>query len=300
LQACDLWRAASGFHPVVPVENVYPKVPGLESLAGGRIIGIGATLPPNSATTYGLLDVRGYDALENVRYRAARERLALWSRDPGLPVMTAVGLTPESARLFDLFAVRTLVLRANLDVRNDVAQRWGLKLVPGVRTSRFWTLEVEQPSPRVQPIEDALPSNGSISSVRDFRRQSVVEGISERRHFPAARSAMLHVVRDDPEALDIQTESDGPLLVRVSDLFDRGWSATIDGNPTRIFAADLAFRGVFVDRGKHRVTLRYRLPGMPWTGLISLLAIFAAVSSVLSPPSRWRVARRRIAEPPPD
>lgn len=55
--------------------------------------------------------------------------------------------------------------------------------------------------------------------------------------------------------IDVQTAADGYLL--LTDAYYPGWSATLDGEPTPIYRADVMFRAVFVPAGEHQVTFSY-------------------------------------------
>jgi uncharacterized membrane protein YfhO len=47
-------------------------------------------------------------------------------------------------------------------------------------------------------------------------------------------------------------------LVVLSDNFYPGWTATVDGQPARIWEAYTAIRGVEVEAGSHRIEMHYR------------------------------------------
>ena len=51
-------------------------------------------------------------------------------------------------------------------------------------------------------------------------------------------------------------------VLRVSESFDPGWRATVDGRPTPVQIADLGQQAVFVPAGAHEVALRYE--PRPW------------------------------------
>lgn len=67
-------------------------------------------------------------------------------------------------------------------------------------------------------------------------------------------------------------------VLRVSESFDPGWYATIDGQATSLFfPADLGQQAVFVSAGKHEVALRYR--PRPWlVGIALSVAGWAAIA----------------------
>jgi hypothetical protein len=58
----------------------------------------------------------------------------------------------------------------------------------------------------------------------------------------------------------------------LADTYMPQWQAFVDGRPTPIYRTNLAFRGVVVPRGKHNVTLVYRLKSWPWALSLSMLA----------------------------
>ena len=72
------------------------------------------------------------------------------------------------------------------------------------------------------------------------------------------------------------------------DTFDPGWRAAVDGKPTTLLRANVAFQAVPVPAGTHRVELVYRPPSVMWGVLITALAVVVALALVL----RAAAARR--------
>ena len=77
---------------------------------------------------------------------------------------------------------------------------------------------------------------------------------------------------------------DGVLV--VSQAWFPGWTATVDGHPAPVVRVDGLVQGVPVGPGRHRVTLRYRAPG-----LVAGAAVSAATLAGLL--GWWLVDRRR-------
>ena len=55
----------------------------------------------------------------------------------------------------------------------------------------------------------------------------------------------------------VQTESDVPSLLFLSDVWYPGWKAKVDGKESKIYRADYTFRAVVVPEGKHKVEFIY-------------------------------------------
>jgi hypothetical protein len=69
----------------------------------------------------------------------------------------------------------------------------------------------------------------------------------------------------------LEVDARAPAALVLTDAFSSGWSATVDGSPVPILAANHAFRAVMVPQGAHRVGFFYRPPGfslgLVFTGL---------------------------------
>ncbi|MBZ4401206.1 YfhO family protein [Myxococcus sp. AS-1-15] len=70
------------------------------------------------------------------------------------------------------------------------------------------------------------------------------------------------IERDTPEHLVVSVESSEDAVLIVNDAFQAGWTASVDGVPTRVLPANGAVRAVAVPSGRHQVVLRYRAPGV--------------------------------------
>jgi hypothetical protein len=68
------------------------------------------------------------------------------------------------------------------------------------------------------------------------------------------------------------TLSDPGLLVQV-DTYDPGWRVTVDGAPAPLLRANVAFRGVALPAGSHRVELLYRPLSVQLGALLSLATL---------------------------
>ena len=73
--------------------------------------------------------------------------------------------------------------------------------------------------------------------------------------------------------LDIDPETEGYLV--LTDSFDPGWTAEIDGKPAVIHVVNGYQQGVKVDTNSRRVVFNYRPAGFYAGGIMSLVSLVA-------------------------
>jgi uncharacterized membrane protein YfhO len=76
-------------------------------------------------------------------------------------------------------------------------------------------------------------------------------------------------------------------MLVVSDAWDPGWKATVDGKDADVERVNYVMRGVRVGPGAHRVEFTYR----PWSFTVGWIMSLAAVVVLLGALVWWR--RRR-------
>lgn len=77
----------------------------------------------------------------------------------------------------------------------------------------------------------------------------------------------------EPNALQVETNSDRPAVLVISEAHYPGWSAEIDGQPTALYTANYLLRGVLLPPGQHRVNLRYQAPAARSGALVSAVTL---------------------------
>lgn len=95
----------------------------------------------------------------------------------------------------------------------------------------------------------------------------------------------------DRQSVQLVCPSPTVLLRRETDL--SGWSAKVDGRPTKVRLADRIFQAIDVAAGTHRITFSYTPPGEGW-GLAALLAGIACLGGAAA--SRASTRRQRPSQ----
>ncbi len=123
----------------------------------------------------------------------------------------------------------------------------------------------------------------------DFLRDRIVVEDPDR---PLASNAVARgsarIVVDLPERVEVEAEVETPSYLFLADTFDPGWSATVDGNTAAIRPAYIAFRAVYLAKGKHHIVFRYEPAGF-YPGLI--LSGVGGFCSLILLIVRFRVTR---------
>lgn len=115
-------------------------------------------------------------------------------------------------------------------------------------------------------------------------------------------SAGLEVVEDSGDGLVVEVRAAGAGYLVVADsLVDSGWTATLDGDPAELVAADHALAAVHVPAGRHRVDLAYspaswRL-GLGVSGAALAVLVLLVVTGLVRRARRGGAARAE-AHPP--
>lgn len=101
-----------------------------------------------------------------------------------------------------------------------------------------------------------------------------------------APAAVTHVAESSHSA-DIDVEATGRSFLVATITRHKYWRATIDGQPAPLLAANIAYQGVVVPAGHHRVALRYSNPLVAAGAVITALSLLALLL--------WSVIERRSA-----
>jgi membrane protein YfhO len=88
------------------------------------------------------------------------------------------------------------------------------------------------------------------------------------------------ILVDRPGHFVVHTETTGRQLLSISERYDAGWAATIDGRPASAVRVNGDFLAVVVDRGEHSVELRYQPKALARGQIMSLAGLVALIVGV--------------------
>lgn len=243
---------------------------------------------------YGAEMSTGYDPLLDARYKrftgideAGRSHLA--------------SLLRESDRTLDLLDVREIIVAPRVlgsggdgsptsAYANDLASsRWkelGVRIdgeLQGYRSfenqnvlPRAWLVS----SVRIAHDEDQLKIIRGDGESWDPKRVALISpedspllGSLESNSVSSLEGQSAVIERKQPSHFIVRTQSRQPALLVVSENFNPGWKATVDGSESRVIRANYMLRGVVLSPGEHRVEFRYQ-PRSLWAGtVISVLTL---------------------------
>ncbi|TMB61090.1 MAG: YfhO family protein [Chloroflexi bacterium] len=235
----------------------------LQEHADGRPvapIGLG-TLIPETATLYGLSDVRAYDVLQPLGARA------YWSlADPGYyNDGLNVWLFHPQAEWLAAAGVGYVINPGDEPLVGTTAAYQGegvtISQVPGARPLAF-TSDTVACAASPEAAANLLAQRGPMGPV-----------VLQTGACPVTSVATVRVRDRRPERIAISVEAALPTVVVVLQSYMRDWSATVDGQPAPILKANLYFQAVPVPAGAHQLSFTYAPSAVRVGAIISVTAI---------------------------
>jgi hypothetical protein len=190
-----------------------------------RVLPLHTFLPANTATDVGLDDLRGYDALEPLAFRNAREEIGRFRDLPNaVDVVEPWDLAPGGAAL-DAWSVRYLLLHPQFHFgAPELNARLGLDLEEVYAGPDGRILLNRRAKPRVR-LEDGTGSARVLGRL--------------------------------PTRWTVAVEAASPATLVVADATFPGWRASVDGAAAPIRSEEGHPFAVPVPAGRHEVVLEY-------------------------------------------
>jgi len=297
----DLFYFFNKITPFSPQELIYPQVPVISFLKNNaginRYWGYGnAYIPSNFQTVDQTFSPEGNDPLHINRYG----ELLASSRNGQLPVLLprpdaniASGFAKEDLknnfyrkRILDLLGVKFILYSSpNSYQDNGTFPENQYKLI---WTNLPWQIyENKDVLPRYFLAGDYIVKNTKqdilsniYNSKLDLFKTLILE---ENPKIPIDKSSTgaAALISYTPNKITFKTETNGNLLLFLSDNYFSDWKATVDGKSWSLQRADYTFRAVPIPKGKHIITMVYDPEafdlGLKIAGVGILIFIFSFV-----------------------
>lgn len=254
-----------------------PRLQRLGGRADGRVQ---ALHPPNLAGFHGIEDLAAYNPLPPARMEEFFRCIEPDAAGKASVTFGGAGVgwfhdeASLSHPLCDLLGIRFVLTDRDVPAAANLVDR----TVPG--TGPFRLLERTTALPRVtmvHEIEVLADKEQRLRRLADRSRSVrdtvILEDRDAPRPEPRAGESAIEVVHLDDESLGIRVITPAAGYLRIADPWDPGWTAAIDGTPTRLYAADHHLRAVYVPAGTSTVTLCHDGMRVVWPQRIALGAL---------------------------
>ncbi|KKQ83492.1 MAG: putative membrane protein [Candidatus Woesebacteria bacterium GW2011_GWA1_38_8] len=285
LAAADVLRFAIKWMPFEERQYVYPEIKSLTYLSthvgNDRVFGnIGSG---EVGVKFGIPLVEGYDAVYQSRYG---EFMSVVSKGHVYPPERSVvqfdkyGVYKTEA--LQLLGIRYIYHRWS-DGRNVWAFPYWEYVDAGVmhssyRDEQYIVYEYNGAYPRAFLASSYVVATDDREIIDtlfapEFNRRDTL--ILEQKPLlePEPGPASAKIVSYAPTKVSIETTSQTAKLLFLSDTYDAGWEATVDGKKSPVYRADYDFRAVAVPAGDHKVVFRYHPKEFRWGIILSVIGL---------------------------
>ena len=141
--------------------------------------------------------------------------------------------------------------------------------------------------PRIRWAPDAIiepDADRRLELLADRRLPASTVVLSDPGPEASGEGAEVHVVEDSGDSIRAKVTADGDGYLVVADAIQRGWRAEVDGEATKLRAADHGVVAVAVPSGRHDVRLVYAPPGQRtgvWIAVASALVLAGLASTAV-------------------
>ncbi len=259
----------------------------------------GALLVNNRGTLHGLEDAQGYNPVQPMRFVEYLTALNGRPQEYHDANVYPVGL---NSPLLDLLHVRYIIVPTEDLTDGSEFLELNPELTTIYEDEQIHILENLEALPRAWIVHEArqvapgdaltLLSSGEV----DGRRVALLETEPpELRQATDASADRVTMLDTEPETLRMATSTDAPGLLVVSDSYDPGWRAYVDGERTPVLVADHLLRAVSIPAGNHIVEFRYEPQWLQVGIAVSTATIVVTVVPMLV--LGWQALRRGFSAP---
>jgi hypothetical protein len=117
--------------------------------------------------------------------------------------------------------------------------------------------------PRMNFVQNAISTQSKdeqsyrLKNLSQQNQNTVIADIENDLSFDTG-DAKANFIKDARTEIEIKTENSSEGFLVLRDVYLKGWQATIDGKPTKIYRTDSIFRGVLVPARNHTVLFEYK------------------------------------------
>ncbi len=294
----DLGSFGWGYNAIVEPRQVYPRTPAIDFLTsrpGPFRVVLDGRQPflINSLAPYGIQEVGGYSSF----YPAAAGRylsFMQYGEDAarGARFDRWVAFSRPQAALLNLANARYLLTAPGVVVNNPIYRlvfREDLAVYENTAAlPRAFAVHRARAVPDADQALRLLGSGGV-----DPGAEVILERLPDAAFLAGVREGAggdrVSIERYTPDRVEVLAELGAAGWLVLSDAWDPGWRAEVDGSPAAIERADTCFRAVALGPGRHTVTFAY-VPRAFHLGLLLTGVALALVAGGIAWDSRGRRA----------
>lgn len=171
--------------------------------------------------------------------------------------------------------------------QDSILQAYAIIGVKGAKTGQAME-SINRPE-----TELVLPSSVPARYRYDIETGVDAEGLPTQKTLEISGDTV-DFISSNSNKVACKTYSRLPGFLVLSEIYDPGWSAQIDGKPARIYRVNGALRGIFLPKGRHLVQMEYWPEGL-WTGIgitfFTILLLVLAIGIKIN--SLYRMQKQR-------
>jgi hypothetical protein len=249
----------------------------------------------NRGTLHGLEDAQGYNPVQPRRFVEFLTALNGHTQEYHDANIYPDGFTSP---LLNLLNIRYVVVPAEIPEDRADLQALMQRLPTIYVDEEVRVLENIQAVPRAWLVHEArqvargeslpLLANGEVDPLTTALLETTPPKLAPAID-PASESVT--ILNDDPDRIRLEASTDAPGLLMLSETYDPGWKAYVDGEQVEVLVADHLLRAVPLPAGEHVVELRYEPTSLKIGIAISAVTVLAVVGALVV--LGWRAWRRK-------
>jgi hypothetical protein len=268
LLVIELFRFGWKYTPFSPKDYLYPETPVITYLKNQnppfRVTGT-EVIPMNLRMTYGLESPEGYDAV--YPQQIAQLFASVGSASANATTAGRYGFIDDvNSPVVGLINTKYLLaLKRDVDNRPSetgiIDKKYLTSQYSEVFTDKSVTvLRDEKMSPRAfmyfdYKVEKDRKTLEGLLTNKDLTKTVYLDKDPNIIPVKSEFEAVYRMFNENNIIVDLKTGGDGILF--VSDNYYPGWNVYVDGNKKEMLRANYTFRGVSVEKGKHKVEFKY-------------------------------------------